>query len=145
MAHVEASITTKRPIDEVFAALSDWTNSEKWISSTQSVTKTSDGPIGVGTTWSAVGKLLGRTLEAGITVTEFEPDKKSASVVDKPFKATTAFTLKSVDGGTRVDQTTDAELEGFFKLAQAVMLPMMKRQLQNDLETFRDLMDANAL
>jgi carbon monoxide dehydrogenase subunit G len=145
MAHVEASITTKRPIDEVFAALSDWTNSEKWISSTQSVTKTSDGPIGVGTTWSTVGKLLGRTLEADITATEFEPDQKSAWVVDKPFKATTTFTLKSVDGGTRVDQTTDAELEGFFKLAQAVMLPMMKRQLQNDLETFRDLMDANAL
>ena len=143
--HVDASITVKRPISEVFAALSDWTNSEKWISSTQSVTKTSDGPIGVGTTWRTVGKMLGRTIDGVLTATEFEPDQRSAWTFDKPFKVTTAFTFTSVDGGTRVDQTTDGDLEGFFKLAQPVMLPMMKRQLQHDLETFRDLMDANAL
>jgi carbon monoxide dehydrogenase subunit G len=142
---VEASITVKRPIGEVFAAMSDWANSSTWISGTQSVTKTSDGPIGVGTTWHTVGKAVGRTLDAVVTVTEFEPDRRCAWAIDKPFKATTAFTFESVEGGTRVDQTTDGELGSFFRLAQPVMLPMMKRQLQNDLETFRDLMDAHAL
>jgi uncharacterized protein YndB with AHSA1/START domain len=142
---VDASITVKRPIDEVFAAMSDWTNTEKWISGTGSVSKTSDGAIGVGTTWHASGKALGRAFEGDLKVTEFEPDRKLAWTTDKPLKLTTAFTFTSVDGGTRVDQTSDGDLDGFFKLAQPVMLPMMKRQLQHDLETFRDLMDANAL
>jgi carbon monoxide dehydrogenase subunit G len=142
---IQASITTKRPIGEVFAALSDWTNTSTWISGTQSVTKTSDGPIGVGTTWQAAGKTLGRTIEADITVTEFEPDHRFVWTTDKPFKATTTLTCESVDGGTKVDQTTDGELEGFFKLAGPMMQPMAKRQIQHDLETFRDLMDGRAL
>lgn len=145
MAHVEASITTRRPIGEVFASLSDWTNSEKWISGTQSLTKTSDGPIGVGTTWHGTGKVMGRAFDSNMTMTEFEPDQKFAWTADKPFKIAATFTLQSADGGTRVDQAIDGEFEGFFKLAQPVMLPMMKRQIQHDLETFRDLMDAKAL
>jgi uncharacterized protein YndB with AHSA1/START domain len=145
MAHAEASITTKRPIGEVFAALSDWTKSEKWISGTQSVTKTSDGPIGVGTSWHGVGKVMGREFDSSMTMTEFEPDHKFAWTADKPFKIATSFAFESVNGGTRVVQAVDGEFGGFFKLAQPVMLPMMKRQIQHDLETFRDLMDANAL
>jgi uncharacterized protein YndB with AHSA1/START domain len=142
---VEASVTVKRPIGEVFAALSDWTTSSTWISGTQSVTKTSDGPIGVGSTWHTVGKAVGRAVEADVTVTDLEPDHRYAWAIDRPFKATTTWTFESVDGGTRVDQVIDGELEGFFRLAQPVMLPMMKRQIQHDLETFRDLMDAKAL
>jgi hypothetical protein len=53
--------------------------------------------------------------------------------------------LQAVEGGTRVDQTIDAEPGGFFKLAQPLLVTMMKRQMQGDLDTFRDLMDANAL
>lgn len=142
---VDASITVKRPVGEVFAALSDWTNTEKWISGTGSVSKTSDGELGVGTTWHTVGKVLGRAFEGDLKVTEFEPDRRLAWVTDRPLKATTTFTCKPVDGGTRVDQTLDGELEGFFRLAQPVALPMMKRQIQHDLDTFRDLMDAKAL
>ena len=142
---VEASITVERPVGEVFAALSDWTNTEKWISGTGSVSKTSDGEVGVGTTWHTAGKALGRTFEGDLTVTEFEPDHRFAWTTDKPLKAATAFTLKAVDGGTRVDQTIDGEMDGFFRLAQPVAQPMMKRQVQHDLETFRDLMDAHAL
>lgn len=142
---IQASITTKRPIDEAFAALSDWTNSNAWITGSQSVTKTSDGAIGVGTTWRTVGKGFGRTYDGTITVTEFEPDHRFAWAVDKPLKVTTSFALTSVDGGTRVDQISEGEIEGFLKLAQPVALPMMKRQLQHDLETFRDLLDARTL
>lgn len=142
---IQASITVKQPIDEVFTALSDWSNTSTWISGTQSVTKTSEGPLGVGTTWHTVGKALGRTIDSNLTVTEFEPDHSYVWTIDKPFKATTTFTFESVDGGTRVDQIVDGDLEGFFKLAQPLMLPMMKRQVQHDLETFRDLVDAHAL
>ena len=101
--------------------------------------------IGVGTTWHSVGKVVGRAIDANVMVTEFEPDHRYAWVIDRPFKATATWTLESVEGGTRVDQTIDGEPEGFFKLARPVLLPMMRRQVQNDLDTFRDLMDAHAL
>jgi hypothetical protein len=41
-----------------------------------------------------------------------------------------------------LDELVDVNL---CKLAQPVLRPMMKRQVQHDLETFRDLVDAHAL
>ena len=95
---IQASITVKQPIDEVFTALSDWSNTSTWISGTQSVTKTSNGPLGVGTTWHTVGKALGRTIDSNLTVTEFEPDHSYVWTIDKPFKATTTFTFECSSG-----------------------------------------------
>jgi hypothetical protein len=92
-----------------------------------------------------VGKVVGRAIDADVTVTEFEPDRRFAWVVDRPFKATATWTFGSIEGGTRVDQTIDGQPEGFLRLARPVPLPMMRRQVQNDLDTFRDLMDAHAL
>ncbi len=145
MLRSEASTTIKRPVDEVFAMLSDWTKAATWISGNESVTKTSDGPTGVGTTWHSTSKLFGRRMDADTQCTEFEPNRGFAFAVTKPFAGTVRFALEAAAGGTRVDQTIDAEPGGFFKLAQPVLAAMMKRQVQADLDTFRDLMEADAL
>jgi uncharacterized membrane protein len=145
MVRIEASVEVKRPANAVFPVLSDWTNSVRWISSAQSVVKTSNGSIGAGTTYHGATKLLGRQVEADLRVTEYEKDRRFAFTVTQPFPATIAFSIGSADGRTRVDQTVDAEPAGFFKLAQPLLVTMMKRQIQNDLDTFRDLMDAEAL
>ena len=145
MARVEASTTVRRPVGEVFAALSDPSKSPEWSSSMQTVTRTSDGPTDVGTTYHTTAKLLGRRLEADSRVTEFEADRRYAVATTAPFPVTITWAVVSVDGGTRVDQTVDVEPGGFFRLAQPLLVTMMKRQVQGDLETFRDLMEANAL
>jgi carbon monoxide dehydrogenase subunit G len=145
MARIVVSITVKRPIDEVFAVLSDWTNSPTWISGMQSVAKTSDGPIGVGTTYQGVGKALGRKLDADLTVTELEPNRRYEIASTTPSPSTMTFVFESVDGGTRVNRTMDSDPASFFKLAEPLLLPMMKRAMQSDFVTFRDLMEAGAL
>ena len=58
---------------------------------------------------------------------------------------TATVTFEPVADGTRVSQTIQAEPGGFFRLAEPLVVTMSKRQLQNDLDTLRDLMDANAL
>ena len=49
MVRVEVSTTVKRPVEEVFAAMSDASKTAQWLSGTVETTKTSDGPVGVGT------------------------------------------------------------------------------------------------
>lgn len=73
----EVSTTIQRPVEEVFAVISDASNDEKRISSTNETTQTSDGPIGEGTTWHSVSKFLGRRLEMDITYTVFEPTSRA--------------------------------------------------------------------
>jgi uncharacterized protein YndB with AHSA1/START domain len=145
VARVVVSVTVKRPMDEVFAVLSDWTNSPTWISGMQSIAKTSDGPIGVGTTYKGAGKALGRRFDVDFTVTELEPNRSYVIASTTPSPATMTFVFESVDGGTRVDRTMDSDPASFFKLAQPLVLTMMKRQMQSDFEAFRDLMEAGAL
>jgi uncharacterized protein YndB with AHSA1/START domain len=145
MVRAEVSTTVKRPIEEVFAAISDASKNAQWLSATIETTKTSDGPVGVGTTYHGVGKFLGRRMESDLTYTEFEPNRRYAWKSTTPFPITATFTFESIAGGTRIDQVVDAEPGGFFKLAGPLLAAAAKRQFQNDLDNFRDLMEADAL
>lgn len=145
MVRAEVSTTIKRPIEEVFALMSDSSNAPKWVSGWTESKKTSDGPIGVGTTWHGVGKFLGRRMDNDSEYTEFEANRKFTFKSATPFPTTMAFTFESIGGGTRVRQTVDAEPGGFFKLAAPVLVTAAKRQFQSDLENLRDLMEADAL
>lgn len=53
--------------------------------------------------------------------------------------------MEQIEGGTRVTATFDIEPGGFFKLAEPLAISMAKRQLQGDLDSLKDLMEANAL
>ena len=145
MARAELGVTIKRPVEEVFAAMSDASKNTQWVSAVSEVTKTSDGPIGVGTTYHSVGRFLGRRIESDITYTEFEPVRSYAFESTTPFPLTATFTYESVADGTRVEQVVEAEPGGFFKLVGPLLVTAAKRQFQNDLDTLRDFMEAGAL
>ena len=146
MAKAEISTTIKRPVEDVFAVLSNPENSPKWSSSSLESKKTSPGPMGVGTTTRSVSKLLGRRIETESEVTEFEPNRKFAAKSKSgpfPFQASMAF--EPIEGGTQLNFTIEAEPGGFFKLAEPLIVRMAKRQFQSDLDNLKDLMEANAL
>jgi uncharacterized protein YndB with AHSA1/START domain len=145
MVRAELGTTIKRPVDEVFAVISDLSNNPRWISAVNETTQTSDGPIGVGTTWHSVGKFLGRRLESDTEYTEFDPDHRFTFEATTPFPMTVTFRFESVAEGTRVEQVVDAEPGGFFKLVGPLLVTAAKRQFQNDLDNLRDLLEADAL
>jgi len=146
MATFDVSSTIKRPVEDVFAVLSNVENNPKWSSVALEAEQTSPGPIGVGTTARFVGKFLGRRIESESEVTEFEPNRKySWKSKSGPFPIKASTTFEQIEGGTRVNTTAEAEPGGFFKLAEPLIMSMGKRQFQNDLDSLRDLMEANAL
>lgn len=61
MTRVETSGVVNRPLDEVFSFLANVENNPLWQSGMQEAKITSEGPIDVGTTYSQLAKLLGRT------------------------------------------------------------------------------------
>ena len=146
MAKFDVSITIKRPVEDVFAAFSNIENGPKWQSGTLEAKQTSPGPIGVGTTTRSVNTILGRRIEFDHEITEFEPNRKWAGRSKSgPFPVQTSVTFEPFEGGTRVNQTLEAEPGGFFKLAEPLLVTMTKRQFQSSLANLKDLMEANAL
>jgi uncharacterized membrane protein len=65
-------ITIDRPIDEVFGFVADFENVPKWNYYVLDVRKTSDGPVGVGTTFHQVRK----TDEQDFRIVVYRPDRQ---------------------------------------------------------------------
>ena len=146
MATLEISIVINRPVEEVFAFLSNPENNPKWVSMSNEVHLTSAGPIGVGTTFRSVVTVLGRRLEGEVEFTEYEPNRSFAQkTTSGPFPVENRITFERVDGGTRVNFTSVAEPGGFFKLAEPLLVRMIKRQFEADFANLKDLMEAHAL
>jgi uncharacterized membrane protein len=70
----ENTIRIDRPVDEVFAFLSDFENIPKWNYYVLEVKQLSEGLIGIGTTYHQVRK----TDEQYFRITEFEPNQTVA-------------------------------------------------------------------
>ncbi len=146
MINVESSIVINRPLEEVFAFLSDLENNLKWRSSQIEAKKTSEGPIGVGTTYRMVNNVLGRRVEDETEVTEYEPNRKFTCIGklgSRPLEARQIF--EPVEGGTRVTFVLKAEPGGFFKLAEPLVASMGRRRAEADIAILKDLMEAHAL
>jgi len=146
MAKFEGSIVINRPLEEVFALLSNPENNPKWQSGIVELRKTSEGPIGVGATYRSVNQFLGRRLEGETEITEYEPNRKySEKSKSGPVPFESRATFERVEGGTRINLEAEAEIGGFFKLAEPLVVSAVRRQLTADLANLKDLMEAHAL
>jgi uncharacterized protein YndB with AHSA1/START domain len=73
MSSVINSITIRRPIEDVFAVLTDVEQSGKWFPGNVEEHWTSPAPHGVGSTRHAVVTMLGRRTENDAMATEYQP------------------------------------------------------------------------
>lgn len=70
--HVERTFRLERPVDEVFAYLSDFTTTNEWDPGTVETERTS-GDGGLGTTYRNVSQFMGRRVELTYTTITFQP------------------------------------------------------------------------
>jgi uncharacterized protein YndB with AHSA1/START domain len=146
MAQLELSVVINRPVEEVFAFISNPENYPKWSSVSREVKITSAGPIGVGSTYRSVVTFLGRRIEGDIEFTEYEPNRSyTQKTISGPIPIESRMTFERVEGGTRVTNHQVAELGGFFKMAEPLLVSMVKRQFETDTANLKDLMEAQAV
>ena len=145
MIKIEHSIVINRPIEEVFAVVTNVENNPKWGSGLLKAVKTSDGPIGVGTTWRLVRKVLGQQLEAEVEVTEYELNRNYVQRSKSPFPGAVRQTYEAVEDGTRISIILEAEPGGLFRLAEPLLKSTFKRDIDAEFANLKDLMEAHAL
>ena len=115
-ADVEASIA--RPVEDVFAVLTDPEKTGRWFPVDVEEHWTSPPPHGVGSTRHAVIRMLGRTTENDAVVTAYEPPHRGALEVRSAGVVTRVLLdFAAVDGGTRVHVSMDATSHGPMRLA----------------------------
>jgi carbon monoxide dehydrogenase subunit G len=143
---ITAKVIINRPIEVVFAFIKDINNYANWQTGLIESHVTSDGSVEVGSTYRYVIQMLGRQIQTEGEVITCDPTKGLFFRTTKaPFQATVGYTFEKTNGGTKVTQQIVADIEGFFfSLAQPIVLRTAKRNLENDLHTFKDLLEAQA-
>lgn len=145
MPKVEASEVIQRPIEEVFAYLSDPANELEWQSSARERELAADA-LEKGARIKATDTFLGRKLEFVYEVTEHEPSTCiAARSVSGPFQAGYEYELAREDGGTRVVWRLEGEagFGGIFgKLVDPVMTKLGERESRSDLAKLKAVLEA---
>jgi carbon monoxide dehydrogenase subunit G len=115
MAHqFSGTAVVDRPIDEAFAFLADGTNDRKFSPRVQDISKTTDGPIGVGTVFESKVKDAGMTTSRRFELTEFDAPTKIRWVERSKNVVTVTdggYDLESV-GESQTKVTIHNQLEG---------------------------------
>lgn len=146
MARIEINLVINRPVEEVFAFVSNSENLPRWRSTSLEVKKTSEGPFGVGSTFRGRFTFLGRQFEGNIVVTGYEPNRVYVSkIAEGPFPLETAYTLEPVENGTNVTFVVEGEPGGFFKLAEPLVVSMARRAYDTDLQNLKEMLEAQAV
>ena len=128
MPRSEATVLINRPVEEVFAYISDPDNAPRWNGPVLEYKQTSEGPVGVGTTGQAAGLFFGRRIEVVWEVIEFELNRKHVTKsTSGPVGFVHTVDYESVDEGTKVSLTFEYEVGGFFKLASPILASVGQR------------------
>jgi uncharacterized protein YndB with AHSA1/START domain len=142
MANYEQSVWINRPVEVVFKFATHPENEPLWNTGMQESEITSEGPLGVGTKVRSVSRVLGRTVESTWEVTEYEVNRKKAVKSTSgpiPFEAASVF--ESVEGGTKLTFTIQAEGVGIYRVITPVIVRMGKRQTENSFANLKELLE----
>lgn len=138
MIEFENQVVVERPIEQVFAFVSDFRNVPKWNYFVQTVDQTSAGEPGVGTTYHQVR----RTDQQRFRITDYRPPE-AVTVKTEPGSRPAfemRFTFESVDGGTRITDALQLEL-GIPGLLEKLATGRVKGAVMDNLTKLKTLLE----
>jgi uncharacterized membrane protein len=139
----EKNIFINLPQQELFDYVTDPANDKKWRKSSVSGEWTSEGPVGVGSTQHSVDKFLGRNIESDSEVTIWDPPNEYGwKSVGGPVPFELSIKFSTEGDGTQLNFSGQAELGGFFKLAEGMAGKQMEKQIDGDFNNLKDVLEA---
>ena len=145
MPVVEESIIINRPRGEVWAFAIDPENVPLYNSNLVEFEKTSDGPVGKGTTYRGIARVVGRNLSWTSEITEFDEGTRAVnSSIEAPFAWTLETNYEDSGDGTKLNWRQETEsFSGFFgKLTDPLVTRMYAKDVRSNLEKLKELLEA---
>jgi len=138
----EKIITINRPVEEVFAYVSDLPNGPEWQPGLVEVRRITEGPDGVGTQYNGVRKFMGRRIESVIEYTTYEPNKK---LVFKSISGNSplvqSFLFEPTAAGTKLTARLELQTSGLMGLAEPFITSSLKREVDTNYNILKNLLE----
>ena len=143
MARIEESVIIKFPVEKVFAYTTEAKSWPKWHGTMPEAEQTSQGQVGIGTTFRWKYRAMGQTQEWTGKVTGYEPNKKWAKVMTSgSMVIDDQLIFDPVEGGTKFTMVYDVKVGGFLKLLSSMIVSSTRKQLKLDLNNLKSILEA---
>jgi uncharacterized protein YndB with AHSA1/START domain len=137
------TVVIHRSPHDVFQFLAEFENVPKWNYAIVETRKTSQGPVGVGTTYRQVRSIPARAHE-DFEITAFEPDRHLAiRGTLGPFEGTLSYILEPVGEGTRLTNAADLEGHGIMRVAAPLAARRIREAVATNLGKLKGLLEAS--
>lgn len=146
MIKVKHSVVIDLPTEEVFAYVADFENLVDWSGVVIAIRKISPGAMHVGATLRSTIRLLGRWLDMTFEIVESEPSRYlTVKSISGGTPCLFFYQFEPVeDGGTNISLEAVVHFAGIVGLAEPVVTGVIRRQLEHDLLTLKDMLEASA-
>jgi hypothetical protein len=140
---VERSVVIGRSVEDVFTYMADFEHEPEWNPVVMKTQKTSAGPLGVGTTYREVTRILGRRLEGTYEVTAFEhPTTFGIRSTSGPLAFAVHYTFQPVPGGTRFTGAGEVHPHGPLRLLEPLLARVIGGQIEAGLRRVKARLEA---
>jgi uncharacterized protein YndB with AHSA1/START domain len=152
MQTIVATIIVQRPVEDVFAFVTDARNNVLWQSAggLRSIRQEPDSPVGVGTIITEVRQFMDHLSESVSEVTEYEPSRKyTRSEVPGAANGSPItrgeFLFEPVEGGTRWITTFVVQASGPFAMNEPVLAAMLREGLESGVAEAKSLLERSVI
>lgn len=143
MPEIRGTVDILRPVEDVFAFLSEPKNSLQWESGVVEMELTTDPPLRVGSKGRRVETRAG-TDEGFWEITEHVPNETLAMTFESgKFTGSGGYNLEGIDGGTRLEYWFIGNpRQLLFTILMPLMKPMIHRQVRKDYAALKGVLES---
>jgi uncharacterized protein YndB with AHSA1/START domain len=142
MIREEGNVIIHRPVEEVFAYVSDLTHSAEWQAGLLEVRRLTEGPIGVGTRYAFVRQFIGRKMESTNEFVAYEPNRTVRfRIPSGPMPGQGTYLFEATPDGTRVTSRVELEPRGLSRLAEPLIAASLRREIAAGLPVLKELLE----
>ncbi len=145
MTRLHEQIETKLPIEDAFAFIADFANSQTWDPGVDTSKRLDPGPVAVGSRYDLGVHLAGRVapMEYRITVLE-APDRVVLEGSGSGVTAMDDIRFERSGTGTRIDYVADIKLGGLLRFVQPLLGRAFAGLAQRAVEGMKRTLDERA-
>ena len=142
MINLEFDTLVDRPIEDVFAFLSNPLNTPQWQLLILQIEQVVPGAIGLGSKFKVQAQAMGRTMDGMMEITAYEPPTKFGFTNKAgPLEMAITFTLKAVGTGTKVTLHVQGNPGGLLKFAEGPLTQQIKNQMEASIATLKSVLE----
>jgi uncharacterized membrane protein len=144
---VVVELEINRPQGVVWEYMENAEHNPEWLQNMQTASWTTEPPIRVGSRYDQVARFLGKEVRTSFEVTRLEAGRRItiSSLPGSSFPLTITRELEPLgDEACRVAETAEGDAGGFYRLAEPLMRPLVRRNIKRAYERLKRLLETGA-